>query len=87
MTKASRRYRSIEPVLVEPSGWENPDWIFESIAIPGGISGSRAWPIDAQHVAQFRGEQLEVGALGRTGLRPARDEDLDWIQAVRFGLA
>ena len=63
-----------------------PDRVFESIAIARGIAGGRARPIDAQHVAQFDGERLEVGALGGAGLRPPRDEGLDRVLALRLSL-
>jgi hypothetical protein len=64
-----------------------PDRVFEPVVIARGIGGSRARPIDAQHVAQLRGEQLKVGALGGAGSGPTDDEGIDRVRAVRLSLA
>jgi hypothetical protein len=64
----------------------DPDRVLESVAVARGIAGRRARALYAEHVAQFDGERLEVGALAGAGCGPARDEGLDRI-ALDLGLA
>ncbi|MEX2171218.1 MAG: hypothetical protein WD851_17995 [Pirellulales bacterium] len=60
------------------------DATLEDVGVVGVVLDGRLGPRDGEHVAQFREEELVVGAFGPGGFTPAVDEGLGGVFHAEF---